>query len=186
MYDTIIMIPTRTLCETLSVGDYALNPFGRMARVTEISYRGMDAGGKAYVGYYTANGPTSAVSGSYKEGELVRTVATSTKMTSVGCDALERAVRTLPGRVYLVVSGDGREVEVGEVEVGAGLAGAGALVAALDRRWAQLDRSRDFAAAVEALPANDPLRYYEGCDIYVEFGRHLLAVDPDDLWVLVS
>jgi len=57
------------------VGDLAPDCFGKMARVTSITFRGVDVKGKAFVGYYTEYGENNgAISGSMKEDETVSTI----------------------------------------------------------------------------------------------------------------
>jgi hypothetical protein len=84
------MIPTREDIETLKVGDLAPDCFGRMNRVTEIFAQKDDINGRAFVCYYTAFGTSGSCSHSMKEGELLRTVATSNAYTSAELDAIER------------------------------------------------------------------------------------------------
>ena len=84
-----LYIPTKAEIESLAIGDIALDSFGKMAEVVEISYRGTDVHGKVYVGFYTRLSESAKVSHSYKEGRLVRTVATSREYTSRELDAIE-------------------------------------------------------------------------------------------------
>jgi len=88
----IILVPTREEVESLQVGNLALDAFGRMSEVTEIFGRGNDIKGRAYVCYYTRFGANGSCSTSMKEGELVRTVATSGRYTSAELDAIERQI----------------------------------------------------------------------------------------------
>jgi len=71
-------VPTREQVESLKVGDLALGCFGE-SRVTRIFGAGDDIKGRAYVCFYVENGPGSEISGSYKEGELVATMALCAK-----------------------------------------------------------------------------------------------------------
>lgn len=88
--DRHYIIPTTTEIAALRVGDLALNPFGHFARVAEITYRGIDVHGKAFVGYYTDFGDRSGrISNSMKAGELMRTVALSVRHTSRELDQIE-------------------------------------------------------------------------------------------------
>lgn len=66
--------PTQDDAEDLKVGDMALDPFGNWNEVVEITYRGIDIHGKAYVGFYTKHGENGSVSNSYKDGEVVMTM----------------------------------------------------------------------------------------------------------------
>jgi|WetSurMetagenome_2_1015567.scaffolds.fasta_scaffold494268_1 hypothetical protein len=84
-------VPTRKEVEELREGDAALDCFGKLRRVMRITYRGVDIYGRAYVGFYTAFGENGgSISHSYKEGELVRTVALSNRYTSAECDRIEQ------------------------------------------------------------------------------------------------
>jgi hypothetical protein len=93
MNNEIMLIPTREQVEWLKEGDLALNCFGRMVPVVRIAYRGVDINGRAYVGFYTAFGQNGTLSGSYKEGELVRTVPLCSRYTSHELDVIERRAR---------------------------------------------------------------------------------------------
>lgn len=71
----LITCPTREDVEALKVGDLAPNCFGGMAIVKEITYRGVNLKGKAYVGYYAAFGDNNgSISGSLIENQTVSTV----------------------------------------------------------------------------------------------------------------
>jgi hypothetical protein len=87
----LLMLPTKDDVANLRVGDLAPNCFGALAEVTEICYRGVDVEGHAYVGYYTRTGPTSSMSMSMKEGELVRHAGLL--QTSAELDSIERRMR---------------------------------------------------------------------------------------------
>ncbi len=89
----LLVVPTRAHVENLRVGDLAIDPFGRLRRVTCIAFRDTDINGRAYVGYYTELGNDgAAISNSMKEGELVRTLATSCAYTAAELDAIEREI----------------------------------------------------------------------------------------------
>lgn len=76
----LVVKPTRQDIESLQVGDYAPNCFGKFGKVNEISYRGIDVNGKAYVGYYVQwHGDDSSISESIKEDNIVMTVPLSNK-----------------------------------------------------------------------------------------------------------
>jgi hypothetical protein len=85
----MLYIPTRSDIEAMQVGDKAMNCFGRPARVVEVSFRGTDIKGKAYVGVKLNFGPNSTITQSFKEDELVRHVGTSAKFTSHQLDDIE-------------------------------------------------------------------------------------------------
>lgn len=87
-----LIVPTREEIDNLQVGDLAIDCFGKMSRVVRIAFRGTDLNGRAYVGYNTDLGPGSTISQSIKEGELVRTLATSRDHTSTALDAIERRI----------------------------------------------------------------------------------------------
>lgn len=90
MSDPILFLPTRDQVNSLKVGDLALDCFGRWSTVVEITCRRDDIHGRRFVCFYTSFGPTSRISASMKEGELVRTVATTGRYRSVELDAIER------------------------------------------------------------------------------------------------
>jgi hypothetical protein len=93
----IILIPTRGQVEALQVGDLALDCFGKFNPVTDIYGRGTDIKGKRYVCFYTRLDDHASISGSYKEGELVRTVPLCSKHTSAQLDQLEqRSLSAVP------------------------------------------------------------------------------------------
>lgn len=87
--------PSRKYVESLKVGDLALNPYGQLSKVVKIAYRGdtvkigRQEGGKAYVGVELENGEYSTITSSYKEGELVATIALSSQFTSDQCREIE-------------------------------------------------------------------------------------------------
>ena len=83
-------IPNRQTILNLKVGDKAIDCFGNMSEVVEIFGRGVDVNVKWYVCYTTRLGENSTVSGSMKEGELVRTVELSKYYTSHELDMIER------------------------------------------------------------------------------------------------
>ena len=85
-----LMIPSREDIESLKVGDVSPDCFGRMSKVTEIFARKDDINGRAFVCYYTAFGASGSCSHRMKEGDLLRTVATSNAYTSAELDAIER------------------------------------------------------------------------------------------------
>lgn len=75
MIDGVLVTkPTREDVRGLKVGDLAPDCFGGMRAVTRIYAAGDDVKGKAYVCYYTEHGPTSQISGSLGEDEIVATV----------------------------------------------------------------------------------------------------------------
>lgn len=89
--DAIRLVPTREEVYTLKVGDLALDCFGRYSRITRIYAMRDDVHGRAFACFYTEFTPgRSEVSGSYKEGELVRTVPLTCAHTSAELDRIER------------------------------------------------------------------------------------------------
>ncbi len=87
----MLYIPTRLDIESLSVGDMAMDCFGKVSQVSQITHRGITLSGKAFILYYTAS-PTGngQISMSMKEDELVRHVGTSAKFTSRQLDDIEK------------------------------------------------------------------------------------------------
>ena len=83
-------VPAAHDVNLLSVGDLALDCFGRWSKVTEIFGTGTDKQGREFVCFYTKHGENGQVSQSYKRDELVRTVALSAKHTSHELDDIER------------------------------------------------------------------------------------------------
>jgi len=81
--------PSRQYIESLKVGDLAVNPYGRLSKVVKITFRGDDTKGRAYVGVELENGEFSTITNSYKQGELVSTLALSAQFTSAQCDEIE-------------------------------------------------------------------------------------------------
>lgn len=92
-YGPVLLVPTLEDVRNLKVGDDALDCFGKWSCVTAVSYVGTDIHGAAYVGFHTTTGPTSSVSGSYKVGELVRTVAVTRLFTSNETDDIQKYMR---------------------------------------------------------------------------------------------
>ena len=83
-------IPTKEDVQNLNVGDQAYDWAGNLKTVDEISGRGIDIKGKAFVCFYLINGPHSRVSSSLKEGQLNRTVELSNEYSSHELDEIER------------------------------------------------------------------------------------------------
>lgn len=76
----LVVKPTRQDIESLQVGDYAPNCFGKFGIVNKIAYRGIDVNGKAYVGYYVQwHGDGSSISETLKENRILMTVPLSNK-----------------------------------------------------------------------------------------------------------
>lgn len=73
--------PNKEWIENLQVGDMAIDVFGNISKVVEISFRGKDLNGREYVGYYTAHGvgTGSKISHSAKEGEIIPTLPLTSK-----------------------------------------------------------------------------------------------------------
>ena len=66
-------MPKRAELEALRVGDEAPDCFGTLARITKIYAAQEDVNGKFFICYYTQFGPSSHISNSLKEGEILRT-----------------------------------------------------------------------------------------------------------------
>jgi len=87
----LVFIPNREEIESVQVGSILPDCFGRMSRVAEVAYRGVDVHGKAYVGVYLEWGEDgSMMSSSYKEGRLHITLPLTWAYTSDQLRELER------------------------------------------------------------------------------------------------
>lgn len=75
----LVVRPTREDVQNLKVGDMAPNCFGKMAAVVSIFAQRDDIKGKAFVCYYTENGPGSTISGSMKEDETFCSIPVTAK-----------------------------------------------------------------------------------------------------------
>lgn len=65
-------VPTTAEIFNLEVGFFAPNCFGNMVQVKEITYKGTDINGNAYVGVKLCNGSHgSTITESYKAGQVV-------------------------------------------------------------------------------------------------------------------
>jgi hypothetical protein len=91
MSEVLLVRPSREDVLGLEVGDLALDCFQKYQKVTEIYGRGDDVSGRAYVCFYTDFGGGSQMSGSYKEGKLVRTVTLTNRYKSDECREIEKA-----------------------------------------------------------------------------------------------
>ena len=67
-------LPTKHDCENLQVGDYVPNPFGTLAQVKSITYRGVSVQGKSYVGFYVNWNDNSTISDSFVEDKVQMTL----------------------------------------------------------------------------------------------------------------
>jgi len=85
-----IFMPTREQVQSLKVGDFALDCFGKMREVVEVYGRGDDIHGKAYVCFYTEWGLSSRISNSMKEDEILRTLPVCREYKSAEIDAMEK------------------------------------------------------------------------------------------------
>lgn len=85
-------LPTRKDIEAIKVGDLALDCWGHMRRVTQITARREDIHGKLFCCYYTDMGNNSSCSMSQKEDELTRTVGVCCKFKSRELDNIEKAL----------------------------------------------------------------------------------------------
>jgi len=97
-----LFIPNVDDVLNLKPGDLALDCFAKWSPVTSISFRGTDIKGKAYVGFFTSTGPTSSISGTYKVGELVRTVPVTKMLTSNETTDAERYMNSKGERLSMV------------------------------------------------------------------------------------
>ena len=89
----MIFMPTREQVQSLKVGDFALDCFGKMREVVEVYAQKDDIIGRAFVCYYTKTSETSSTSMSMKEDEIVRTADLCNKYKSAEIDAIERQMR---------------------------------------------------------------------------------------------
>ena len=62
---------TKSNVEDLKIGDEVLNHFGKLAKVTEITFHGIDIKGHAFVGFYQEFGFYGSMSNSITEGERI-------------------------------------------------------------------------------------------------------------------
>lgn len=80
MIDGVLVTkPTREDIISLKVGDMAPDCFNGMRKVVEIFACREDIHGKMFVCYYTEFGPTSRMSNSMKEDEILSTTALTNK-----------------------------------------------------------------------------------------------------------
>ncbi len=98
---TTIYCPSKEKIENLKVGDYALTPFGKLARVTEIYGRGIDSLGRTFVCYYTESGSVgSTISCSMTEGHVHRSC--NLPFTSAQIDKIEREMNAAGEEIRIV------------------------------------------------------------------------------------
>lgn len=88
-------LPTKEYVQNLSIGDQALDCFGRLKTVSRITTKQEDGEGNLFVIYYTRTNSNSEMSMSQKEGELTRTVAVSNHYSSNEIDVIEKKMRDL-------------------------------------------------------------------------------------------
>ncbi len=82
-------LPERADIDNLKVGDMAPDCFGGMRRVEEVFARDVDRSGRHFVCFRLDFGPGSTISGSLKEGELVRSVKLTGEFSSTEIDFIE-------------------------------------------------------------------------------------------------
>lgn len=95
----MLYIPTLHDVESLEVGDMAMDCFGNMRQVVDISFQGRTSDGKSFVHFRVEFGPHSTITQSYKEDELVRHVGTSKyfngwQLDDIEADMLAKSERT--------------------------------------------------------------------------------------------
>jgi hypothetical protein len=79
--------------ENLAVGDLALDPYGKLAEVVQITARDEDLEGRLFVCYYVKTGTHGgSISMSQKEGEIARTVDLTRHFKSHELDEIERQI----------------------------------------------------------------------------------------------
>lgn len=94
----LIDLPTREDIAAMRVGAIAIDCWGRLSEITQITHIGEDVQGRLFCCYYTRKGPTSSCSMSRKERQITRTVALSFEYTSHEIDVLEREMLEAEGR----------------------------------------------------------------------------------------
>ena len=82
-------IPTGADIDNLKVNSMAIDCYGRKSKVTEVSYRGVDANGRKFVGFYVSTG-SGEMSHSLKEWKLARTLRATQNHSSHELDLIER------------------------------------------------------------------------------------------------
>ena len=85
----MLYIPTRNDIENLSIGDKAMDCFGKMNEVVKVEHKGTDINGKLFACYMTYFSHATSISMSMKEDELVRHVGTSKHFNSHQLDLIE-------------------------------------------------------------------------------------------------
>lgn len=83
-------IPSEEWIQSLQEGDFVPDCFGQLNAITRIHARGVDISGRVYICFYTRFSETSTMSGSFKVGELHRTVGISGRHTSHELDQIEK------------------------------------------------------------------------------------------------
>jgi hypothetical protein len=91
--EIVIDFPTTDEIDAMAEGDMAINPFGRMAEIVEIRYRGIDVNGRAFCGYTVRQSETSVITMSRKADCVTRTVGLGRRYNSRETDALEERLR---------------------------------------------------------------------------------------------
>ena len=103
----IAYIPTRATIEHIEPGTLMLNCFGKLARVKEVTARGEDVNGLAYVCTRLESGTGhGTISESYKEGELLRTTDLCCKFNSHELDQIERDMKAKGLSVVITKKGE--------------------------------------------------------------------------------
>jgi hypothetical protein len=87
-------IGNREELENLSVGDLALDPYGKLAEVVQITAKDEDLEGRFFACYYVKHGAHGgSISMSQKEGTIARTVELTRHYSSHDLDKIEAAAR---------------------------------------------------------------------------------------------
>ena len=84
-----LFIPTRKQLEVVQPGDLLPNCFGKLAKVVEVTHRGLDITGRYFICVRLQFSDNSAITDSYKELELHRSTELSRDYTSHELDQLE-------------------------------------------------------------------------------------------------
>lgn len=90
-------VPDAAWIASVQVGDLVPDTFGHQARVVEITARGVDITGRPYVCLSSELSATSQISGSFKVGELHRTMRLVSRHSSSELCRIERAASAQEG-----------------------------------------------------------------------------------------
>ena len=103
-----IYVPSKSYIENFEIGTKAPYCFGGLRDVVEVFAINQDVNGKIFACYYIKHSENSRISGSVKEGEIVRDLKLTCALKSAEIDEIQRMV----DMGEKVVEYNGREVEV--------------------------------------------------------------------------